>query len=813
MKHGSLDDNKPASDPPQTARASMRLLSHDDLGHCAEVDTRFQFVPKLAALIGRNDMMREVATALTQFPVVSLLGACGVGKTALARRFASNWQNDGTDRWCRWIAVDELDSTVGDAFVEGLSPHDEVLLVLDDARVGSIDRLGSMIALWLGRSPRWRLLLTAERRLGLDGEGTVVVRPLKLDQGVALFETEARAVDARYVPTAEETTATRDIVGLVGALPLAIKVCASQTIVLRPVALLEHLRQPAARLQMRGASGLALRETVGAAVELLDPAARQALAGCVVFEGPFSFSAAAAVVGATLSDLKGLTDRSLLEYDDGPSGRLLRLLPLIADYLGARSLNEASTETDTWDALTARHSAFYRGPASDALGAAEKRRNLLCAAARASGAGLWDEAGEALQKAANWVLQQGGVTAALAVLEAAPQTHQWTPPIAFVKAQLLVRQGRLQAAAQTLKSLEGHEGEFGAKVALECAGVARLSGDSEAAQAAYRRAVAASEPGAARALAVERWAGHCFELGDSEGAEKHFATSAAIYDELGDAMGLARVDHAMGMVAQQSGDLDQARQRFEAAEARHRALGDVRLAAIASFDLAALTMEEGSWRAAVDMWPEIMTALRAVGEQRQLVLARALYAVCQFRGGAVEDARALLAASAAEAKALSDALFVRAITVHAMHLHGPRADVATAMPKDRPAAVSDEERFAWRLLDMARASDEQRIVVARDGATMTSGGQEAAIRSTAARLILVALCRQPGKTISAQGLVAVGWPGDRSLSDSAKNRLHVALSALRKAGLGDRLKRDGDGYALSATVAWLSGDEDAAVGR
>lgn len=45
-------------------------------------------------------------------------------------------------------------------------------------------------------------------------------------------------------------------------------------------------------------------------------------------------------------------------------------------------------------------------------------------------------------------------------------------------------------------------------------------------------------------------------------------------------------------------------------------------------------------------------------------------------------------------------------------------------------------------------------------------------------------------------LVAIGWPGETILRKAAKNRLHVALSGLRKRGLRSVLLRSGEGYAF-----------------
>jgi len=68
------------------------------------------------------------------------------------------------------------------------------------------------------------------------------------------------------------------------------------------------------------------------------------------------------------------------------------------------------------------------------------------------------------------------------------------------------------------------------------------------------------------------------------------------------------------------------------------------------------------------------------------------------------------------------------------------------------------------------------------------------------RRLLVALARErrrsPGAYVSGTELVARVWPGERIVARAAKNRLHVALSTLRKAGLKAQIERSADGYRL-----------------
>ncbi|MEM6926014.1 MAG: tetratricopeptide repeat protein, partial [Myxococcota bacterium] len=62
----------------------------------------------------------------------------------------------------------------------------------------------------------------------------------------------------------------------------------------------------------------------------------------------------------------------------------------------------------------------------------------------------------------------------------------------------------------------------------------------------------------------------------------------------------------------------------------------------------------------------------------------------------------------------------------------------------------------------------------------------------------------PGTPSDVAALFAAGWPGEQATPSSAANRVRVALSNLRKAGLGPVLDREEAGWLLSveAPVSW-----------
>jgi tetratricopeptide (TPR) repeat protein len=85
------------------------------------------------------------------------------------------------------------------------------------------------------------------------------------------------------------------------------------------------------------------------------------------------------------------------------------------------------------------------------------------------------------------------------------------------------------------------------------------------------------------------------------------------------------------------------------------------------------------------------------------------------------------------------------------------------------------------------------------GPRVDCGGHEAP------RRILLALARRwlhaPDEPLPASELVKAAWPGERIQPAAARNRLHVALTTLRKLGLRDVLTSRDEGYVLAPSVA------------
>ncbi len=73
------------------------------------------------------------------------------------------------------------------------------------------------------------------------------------------------------------------------------------------------------------------------------------------------------------------------------------------------------------------------------------------------------------------------------------------------------------------------------------------------------------------------------------------------------------------------------------------------------------------------------------------------------------------------------------------------------------------------------------------------------------RRLLLALAEsrrtRAGAALTVDELLQAGWPGEDPLPEAGQNRVYVAISTLRKLGLGEHLQRWDGGYRFDPAVA------------
>jgi hypothetical protein len=111
-----------------------------------------------------------------------------------------------------------------------------------------------------------------------------------------------------------------------------------------------------------------------------------------------------------------------------------------------------------------------------------------------------------------------------------------------------------------------------------------------------------------------------------------------------------------------------------------------------------------------------------------------------------------------------------------------------------------------RLPDAATTQVTPAIVIGREARWLeTPNGMRHALgaRRPLRRLLLTladARRERPGVAVTVDDLLQSGWPGENPLPEAGANRVYVAISTLRKLGLGELLERWDGGYRLDPTV-------------
>ena len=328
-------------------------------------------------LIGRDVEIAAVVEALACWPVVSLTGPGGVGKSTLARAVAEQTGLSYTEgaRVVELSALDGgehvvaavaraldvvLDSDQRERAIRSMAELD-VLLVLDNCE-HVIDDVASLLDQLIGvGGARATVLATSQVRLGLSFEQVVGVHPLSSQHAFELFAARAAAIR----PSLDLGDVGRDrvaaLLGGLDQLPLTIEMAAarlgSMTFDELERAMVVGMPIPVThRSPVRHHRSLDSLVTWSA--ELLDASLRRTFTEFAVFAGSVTATDAAAVVGVdrptVIFELAALAERSLLVADVAGSTTQYRMLTTVRA-VAARWLDDSGTA----DEVRRRHAEHF----------------------------------------------------------------------------------------------------------------------------------------------------------------------------------------------------------------------------------------------------------------------------------------------------------------------------------------------------------------------------------------------------------------------------------------------------------------------
>ena len=222
-------------------------------------------------LLGRRRELADLRRTLKSARLVTLTGPGGIGKTALARAAAADYERARReDTWAVDLAdlvdPDLLGHSVAGAFgvrlPYGAADADDVaaavadragLLVLDGC--AALDLAVELVAVLLTTAPRLRVLATSQRQLGVTGELVVPVGPLAADEAQALFAARAAAALPSFRLTEGNAAAVAELCEALVGVPLAVARGAARIGVLSPPGSLARLAHPGGDRQRLLAKG------------------------------------------------------------------------------------------------------------------------------------------------------------------------------------------------------------------------------------------------------------------------------------------------------------------------------------------------------------------------------------------------------------------------------------------------------------------------------------------------------------------------------------------------------------------------------
>jgi non-specific serine/threonine protein kinase len=335
----------------------------------------------LPLLIGREGDLASLLDLLARAPLLTLVGAGGVGKTRLALEAARGVQHAYANGvWFVELAPVADPSLVPQAVASALGVHDErgrpllhtlldylrqheLLIVLDNCE-HLIDGCARWTEQVLRTSERTRTLATSREALGVAGEVAWRVPSLEALAASQLFVQRATAASPAFRLNRDNAAAVAQICQQLDGIPLALELAAARVRAMRVEQVAERLYDRFALLSRGHRTALQRHQTLRSLVDwshdLLSMPERTLLRRLSVFAGGWSLDAAEVVCSGgaleravVLDALARLVDKSLVLLDDPSAAPRYRMLETIRQYARERASESAETEQ-----LNDRHLAF-----------------------------------------------------------------------------------------------------------------------------------------------------------------------------------------------------------------------------------------------------------------------------------------------------------------------------------------------------------------------------------------------------------------------------------------------------------------------
>jgi len=330
-----------------------------------EVHRAFCELPIHVKLVGREAAVGDIAATVQRVPLLTLIGAGGIGKTSLAicvaRRVLSKFR--GGVRFVELAAVSDPGTVLlavaeachirlsgGAVSVSRIAKGvaDEPCLLVFDNAEHVVDVIARLVAALIPGHPHIRILVTSREPLQITGESLFRVHPLDVpavdapvdkvlaSSAVQLFVRQARALACDFRIDERTIRLVGDICRRLDGIPLAIELAAARSAALGVAGVYCRLDERLQLLAGGHRNALPRHQTLRATFEwsygLLDPASRTMFRRLGIFAGVFSFEAVCAVVtdpdtpvASVVTSISELTGKSLLSVEFDGAVALYRL--------------------------------------------------------------------------------------------------------------------------------------------------------------------------------------------------------------------------------------------------------------------------------------------------------------------------------------------------------------------------------------------------------------------------------------------------------------------------------------------------------
>jgi len=638
---------------------------------------------KLTTFIGRDQEIAEVKRLLGTSRLLTLTGSGGCGKTRLALQVAADSVDQHPDGvWFVDLAPLADPAFVPNSVATALGVPEQptrpvtdtladylrmkiLLLVLDNCEHlrAACQSLADHV---LRASNTVRILATSRETLGVEGESTYRVPPLRLPDvrqappvahlaeydAVRLFAERAALAQPEFTVTASNAPATVQICRQLDGMPLAIEFAAARvrTLSVEQIAarLDDRFRLLTAGTRQTVPRQQTLRATMDWSYDLLSEQEQAVLRRLSVFAGGWTVEAAEAVCegdGVGVSDIfdlvTQLVDKSLVIAETQHREARYRLLETVREYAGDRL-----TESRETAAVRSRHRAWYlqfaeqaepklRGPEQRAWGERldAEHDNLRVALAWSKTDKDGAEAWLRLAGALHWFwFMRGYSSEGREWLEAALATPQDVSAPVRAKALhgaglLAWRQGDFERAGILL-----HESLSRARALRDNWGIGfslhLLAHLAERPASDFRKATDLFEESLARfresgdawgvGLTLECMGLSALTRGDYGRASALLEGCLPIWREVGDTSELSATLNGLGIVAERQGDYKRATGLLEEGLALAQHVGSKHQVPFLQFALANVALRLGDRERAVMLYRESLILRRDIGEKPQL---------------------------------------------------------------------------------------------------------------------------------------------------------------------------------------------------